>query len=189
MGPIAATLLFYFNAEVSVCSPFVLQYVSNTSFTQRAYADVVRIHDEYGMHSMFQPGFPGLLEAIYVQERLVERIMPAVYKSFVSLDSKMRSFLLVESALSAANEYDFFHFLRDQVVHHFVRQLFPLSDSAPHLGRLLLRRPRRSGNRRRGDHLGSQRYILYLLRPTLQGRPLPLIITDYRLSFIPTCKL
>lgn len=39
------------------------------------------------MHSVFQPGFPGLLEAIYIQERLVEQIMPAVFKSFVSIAS------------------------------------------------------------------------------------------------------
>ncbi|KAB5587963.1 Rab-GTPase-TBC domain containing protein [Ceratobasidium theobromae] len=60
MGPIAATLLNYFEPE-------------------RTYAILVRLHDEYAMHSIFQPGFPGLLESIYVQERLVERIMPAVY--------------------------------------------------------------------------------------------------------------
>lgn len=35
------------------------------------------------MHTIFQPGFPGLLEAIYIQERLIEMLMPAVYKSFV----------------------------------------------------------------------------------------------------------
>lgn len=35
------------------------------------------------MHTVFQPGFPGLLEAIYIQERLIEMLMPAVYKSFV----------------------------------------------------------------------------------------------------------
>jgi len=36
------------------------------------------------MHSIFAPGFPGLLEGFYVQERLMEWLMPAVYKSFVS---------------------------------------------------------------------------------------------------------
>lgn len=35
------------------------------------------------MHSVFSPGFPGLLENIYVQERLLETLMPEVYKSFV----------------------------------------------------------------------------------------------------------
>lgn len=62
MGPIAATLLNYFEPE-------------------RTYAALVRLHDEYAMHTIFQPGFPGLLESIYVQERLVERTMPGVYQA------------------------------------------------------------------------------------------------------------
>ena len=37
------------------------------------------------MHTIFAPGFPGLLEAFYVQERLVEWLMPDVYKNFVSV--------------------------------------------------------------------------------------------------------
>ncbi|WVQ99910.1 hypothetical protein IAU59_007053 [Kwoniella sp. CBS 9459] len=63
MGPIAATLLCYFDPE-------------------RAYALLVRLHDIYGMHDIFEPGFPGLLEAFYVQERLMEWLMPDVYQSF-----------------------------------------------------------------------------------------------------------
>ncbi|KAH9897736.1 rab-GTPase-TBC domain-containing protein [Cubamyces lactineus] len=63
MGPIAATLLCYFEPE-------------------RAYASLVRLHDSYSMHSIFSPGFPGLLEAIYVQERLTEQMLPAVYDAF-----------------------------------------------------------------------------------------------------------
>lgn len=63
MGPIAATLLCYFDPE-------------------RVYASLVHLHDSYGMHSIFSPGFPGLLEAIYVQERLTEQMMPAVYAAF-----------------------------------------------------------------------------------------------------------
>ncbi|CAE7231104.1 unnamed protein product [Rhizoctonia solani] len=62
MGPIAATLLNYFEPE-------------------RTYAILVRLHDEYDMHTIFQPGFPGLLESIYVQERLIERVMPTVYQA------------------------------------------------------------------------------------------------------------
>jgi hypothetical protein len=34
------------------------------------------------MHTIFSPGFPGLLEAIYVQERIMERMMPDVYAAF-----------------------------------------------------------------------------------------------------------
>ncbi|KAL0951858.1 hypothetical protein HGRIS_008518 [Hohenbuehelia grisea] len=63
MGPIAATLLNYVDPA-------------------RAYAALVRLHDSYGMHTIFAPGFPGLLEAIYVQERMTETLMPDVYKSF-----------------------------------------------------------------------------------------------------------
>ncbi|TBU40021.1 rab-GTPase-TBC domain-containing protein [Dichomitus squalens] len=63
MGPLAATLLCYYEPE-------------------RAYASLVRLHDSYSMHSVFSPGFPGLLEAIYVQERLTEQMLPAVYGSF-----------------------------------------------------------------------------------------------------------
>ncbi|KAF8079178.1 rab-GTPase-TBC domain-containing protein [Lyophyllum atratum] len=63
MGPIAATLLCYFDPE-------------------RVYASLVRLHDAYSMHTVFSPGFPGLLEAIYVQERITEQMMPAVFAAF-----------------------------------------------------------------------------------------------------------
>ncbi|EPQ60225.1 RabGAP/TBC [Gloeophyllum trabeum ATCC 11539] len=63
MGPIAATLLCYFDPE-------------------RAYSCLVRLHDAYAMHAIFQPGFPGLLEAIYVQERIMQQMMPGVYEAF-----------------------------------------------------------------------------------------------------------
>ncbi|KAL6303997.1 rab-GTPase-TBC domain-containing protein, partial [Sparassis latifolia] len=63
MGPIAATLLCYFEPE-------------------RAYAALVLLHDAYTMHTIFSPGFPGLLEAIYVQERLTEQMLPSVYAAF-----------------------------------------------------------------------------------------------------------
>ncbi|EGO31155.1 hypothetical protein SERLADRAFT_455886 [Serpula lacrymans var. lacrymans S7.9] len=63
MGPIAATFLCYFQPE-------------------RVYASLVRLHDSYLMHTIFSPGFPGLLEAIYVQERTIEFMMPDVYAAF-----------------------------------------------------------------------------------------------------------
>ncbi|KAF8634929.1 hypothetical protein AX15_000668 [Amanita polypyramis BW_CC] len=63
MGPIAATLLNYFEPE-------------------RVYASLVRLHDAYSLHSVFSPGFPGMLEAIYVQERITEYFMPDVYAAF-----------------------------------------------------------------------------------------------------------
>ena len=63
MGPITATLLSYMSPSL-------------------AYTSLVRLHDAYAMHSVFAPGFPGLLEAIYVQERLTQVTMPAVYAAF-----------------------------------------------------------------------------------------------------------
>lgn len=54
------------------------------SASQRVYAMMVRIHDVYRMHSIFIHGFPGLLECFYVQERLIESLMPDVYVSMVS---------------------------------------------------------------------------------------------------------
>jgi len=40
------------------------------------------LHDAYHMHDIFSPGFPGLLESIYVQERITEELMPEVYAAF-----------------------------------------------------------------------------------------------------------
>ncbi|KAI0050621.1 RabGAP/TBC [Auriscalpium vulgare] len=63
MGPIAAMFLCYFAPE-------------------RAYASLVHLHDSFHMHDIFSPGFPGLLEAIYVQERVTADLMPGVYAAF-----------------------------------------------------------------------------------------------------------
>lgn len=63
MGPITATLLCYFEPE-------------------RVYAALVALHDAYKLHDVFSPGFPGMLEAIYVQERIMESHIPAVYEAF-----------------------------------------------------------------------------------------------------------
>lgn len=52
---------------------------------KRAYRLMVRLHDVYGMHEIFEPGFPGLLEAFYVQERLMNWLIPDVYQSFVRI--------------------------------------------------------------------------------------------------------
>lgn len=73
MGPIAATLLCYFEPE-------------------KVYGIMVHLHDAYGMHSVFRPGFPGLLEAIYVMERVMEKMMPDVYATFVSSSHGLRGF-------------------------------------------------------------------------------------------------
>jgi len=63
MGPLAATLLCYFEPE-------------------KVYICLVRLHDSFAMHEIFKPGFPGLLEALYVQERILERMMPSIYDVF-----------------------------------------------------------------------------------------------------------
>ncbi|KAI0067995.1 RabGAP/TBC [Artomyces pyxidatus] len=63
MGPIAAMLLCYVAPE-------------------HAYASLVHLHDAYQMHDIFSPGFPGLLESIYVQERVIAEMMPDVYAAF-----------------------------------------------------------------------------------------------------------
>lgn len=63
MGPIAATLLCYLDPK-------------------RVYPALVHLHDSYTMHPIFRPGFPGLLEAIYIQERITEQMMPGVYGAF-----------------------------------------------------------------------------------------------------------
>ncbi|SGY13701.1 BQ5605_C010g05949 [Microbotryum silenes-dioicae] len=65
MGPIAATLLCYFEPE-------------------QAYAALVRLFDQYHLRRIFAPGFTGLMETFYVQERMVEWLMPGVHKAFVS---------------------------------------------------------------------------------------------------------
>ena len=59
MGPIAATLLCYASAE-------------------EAYAAMVMLHDNYGLHATFSPGFPGLVENFYVQDELIKAYMPEV---------------------------------------------------------------------------------------------------------------
>lgn len=84
MGPIAATLLCYLEPEVRHSILLCYPHLTNPThpFGQRAYACMVRIHDAYDMHSIFSPGFPGLLESIYVQERLIERFLPDVFTSF-----------------------------------------------------------------------------------------------------------
>jgi len=70
------------------------------------------------MHTIFAPGFPGLLEAIYVQERVMERKMPAVWTSFVSA-ARNRWRLFANH--STEKELDCNHVLRHQVVHYIIQ--------------------------------------------------------------------
>jgi hypothetical protein len=94
MGPIAATLLCYFEPEVSLVLrtvvPFLIselmsRFSSSLRRLQRAYAGLVRLFDQYQLRHIFEPGFPGLVETFYVQERLVELFMPDVHQAFVRL--------------------------------------------------------------------------------------------------------
>jgi hypothetical protein len=86
--------------------------------SQRAYALLVRLHDVYGMHSIFAPGFPGLLEAFYVQERLMEWLMPDVYKSFVGTFTQWGDTQLMKVE---ATEYDLLLCLGDEMVYYALR--------------------------------------------------------------------
>ncbi|CED84788.1 Rab6 GTPase activator GAPCenA and related TBC domain proteins [Phaffia rhodozyma] len=78
MGSIAANLLCYYSADGHVAA-------------QKTCCHLIRLHDLYGMHDLFMPGFPGMLEAFYVQERLVEVFLPNVFaalkKEMVSTSS------------------------------------------------------------------------------------------------------
>jgi hypothetical protein len=131
MGPIAATLLCYFEPEVS-CLHF---RSSNQADRQRAYALLVRLHDSYGMHSIFAPGFPGLLEAFYVQERLMEYLMPELYQSFVSCLIRSSSW----HELMLATEHDLFICLGDEMVHYPICQYYPLFPTIEDLGCIVVR--------------------------------------------------
>ncbi|GAA6005608.1 TBC domain-containing protein [Rhodotorula paludigena] len=64
MGPIAATLLCYFEPE-------------------RAYAGLSRLFDQYRLGHIFANDFPGLDECFFVQEKLIELFMPDVHQAFV----------------------------------------------------------------------------------------------------------
>lgn len=63
MGPIAATLLCYFSPE-------------------RAYAAMTMMHNHLNLHSTFAPGFPGLVENLFVQDQLLRKYMPELVEVF-----------------------------------------------------------------------------------------------------------
>ena len=56
---------------------------------------MLHLHDTYDLHDMFKPGFPGMLECFYVQEKLVEVLMPDVHAIFVCVKVTL-SWLLTE---------------------------------------------------------------------------------------------
>ena len=57
------------------------------AFEQKVYTSLVRLHDNYDMHETFLPGFPGLLEAFYVQEKIMQQMLPGIYAVFVGLSA------------------------------------------------------------------------------------------------------
>ncbi|SYW80374.1 related to GYP5 - GTPase-activating protein for Ypt Proteins [Ustilago bromivora] len=63
MGPIAATLLCYFSPE-------------------RAYTAMVSMHNYLNLHTTFSPGFPGLVENLFVQEQLLRKYAPELAAVF-----------------------------------------------------------------------------------------------------------
>jgi hypothetical protein len=87
------------------------------------------------MHSIFAPGFPGLLEAFYVQERLMEYLMPELYQSFVCsrLDQQAK-------AHTVATQHDFVIGLGDEMVYYLVCQYIPLFSTIANMGRFVVRR-------------------------------------------------
>ncbi|WFD35108.1 hypothetical protein MCUN1_001957 [Malassezia cuniculi] len=76
MGPLAAVLLCYLPPP-------------------NAYALLVQLHDDYMFHEFFRPGFPGLREMFYIQQRLTSTLLP-------QLDSVMRENAIVPSAYATS---------------------------------------------------------------------------------------
>jgi hypothetical protein len=52
-------------------------------WSQKVYAAMVYLHDSYDLHTIFMPGFPGMLECLHAQEELVKLLMPNVAEVFV----------------------------------------------------------------------------------------------------------
>ncbi|KAF8750500.1 RabGAP TBC [Rhizoctonia solani] len=174
MGPIAATLLNYFEPEWDAVSRWTRTYVIVSSdeiplsplgrapfgsvmrivtsikrgvpslvtlefFNDRTYAILVRLHDEYEMHTIFQPGFPGLLESIYVQERLIERIMPGVYQALLTVYSDSfrripRDWALISTRRRAHNKSLFLICSTWFTLAHFSSSIWHLVSLVPTLG-------------------------------------------------------
>jgi hypothetical protein len=97
------------------------------------------------MHATFAPGFPGLLEAFYVQEKVMQRMLPGVYAVFVSA-----GFLLFAGETDASTEAE--HDLDDricrQVVHYIICQYRVVSNATATMGCILS-----GGGRYNGPHV------------------------------------
>ncbi len=122
---------------------------------------MVRIHDVYEMHTIFSPGFPGLLESFYVQERLIEYLMPPVFTSFVSEDVSSRADVIAEWPCfpHSAKAYDIRLIICNQVVHHTILQYDPISNAAENMGCSVFRGKGHTGNGIGCRHMGFQRCV------------------------------
>jgi hypothetical protein len=85
------------------------------------------------------PGFPGLLETIYVQERMIELLMPDVFTAFVRIFSLFLVGSLILKAMLTEKAYDLLHCLRDEMVYHSICKYRALSNAITTLGRVLAR--------------------------------------------------
>ncbi|KAI7859547.1 rab-GTPase-TBC domain-containing protein [Circinella umbellata] len=66
MTNIAAMLLLYFEEE-------------------RSFTALVHMFRRDGLHDLFIPGFPALMESFYIQEQLVERYLPKLHRHLLNL--------------------------------------------------------------------------------------------------------
>lgn len=66
-------------------------YLTTFVRLQKVYAVMVYLHDSYDMHTIFKPGFPGMMECFHAQEKLVKLLMPEVAEVFVRLFLRIHS--------------------------------------------------------------------------------------------------
>jgi len=99
------------------------------------YTSLVRLHDHYDMHATFSPGFPGLLEAFYVQEKIMQRMLPRVYAVFVSAMFLLGPMMEADPAIEG--KHGLHHCLRRQMVYYFICQYRIVPDAIAIMGCIL----------------------------------------------------
>lgn len=84
MANVVAILLIYFEEEVGHewCSGSLCE-TNNIFFFQKAFTALLHMFQRDGLHDLFVPGFPALMESFYVQERLLEKNLPKLAKHLV----------------------------------------------------------------------------------------------------------
>ena len=105
------------------------------------------------MHDIFLPGFKGLLEAFYVQEKIMQKMLPGLYTVFVCRFVG----LIMADRMRIEAEFNMHNGLCRQMVYHPVRQYDPLPDAIAIVGHLFSRRQRHSRPHGRRNPLGLQR--------------------------------